>query len=173
METNNLIHSLCSSPDTNQEKMRALCGKVFLSSSHGCPASLFPSSLGTRFKSPEDAEKALHICQLLHHGRSTRLRTEPFHLRVEQKPDLCARHPQLFSTNTKSPASPTGSLKVRHAFPVAYLSCRLKRAKKAKKKKKKKWIRFSQELPGKMRLVFFQYQVLEGLFAGFPFFFIC
>ena len=146
-------------------------GSVFLSSSHGRPASLFPSSLGTRFKGPEDAEKALCICQLLHHGRSTRLRTEPFHLRVEQKPDLCDRRPQLFSTNTKSPASPTGSLKVRHAFPVAYLCCRLKRAKKAKKKKKR--IRFSQELLGKTKLVFFQCQVLEGVFAGFPFFFIC
>ena len=141
-------------------------GSVFLSSSHGRSASLFPSSLGTRFKGPEDAEKALRICQLLHHGRPTRLRTEPFHLRVEQKPDLCARRPQLFSTNTKSPAAQLAL----HAFPVAYLSCRLKRAKKAKKKKR---IRFSQEVLGKTKLVFFQCQVLEGVFAGFPFFFIC
>ena len=138
-------------------------GSVFLSSSHGRPASLFPSSLGTRFKRPEDVDTALHICQLLHHGRSMWLRTEPPHLCMEQKRDLCAPHPQLFSTNTKSPASPTGSLKVRHAFPVAHLSCRLKSAKKVKKKKKKKRIRFSEELLGKTKLVFFQRQVLGGV----------
>lgn len=76
--------------------------------------------------------RQLNICQLLLHRIAKRLKSKPSHLRAEQKPDSYHRHPQLFSTNTKNLANPTGSLKVRHPFPVAYLSCRLKSAKKQK-----------------------------------------
>ena len=74
----------------------------------------------------------------------------------------------------KEPSQPNRLFEGTPCFSCGLLELQTETCKKSKKKKKKKKrIRFSQELPGKMRLVFFQYQVLEGLFAGFPFFFIC
>lgn len=103
----------------NKRRSQYCVGWVFLSSSHPHPAHLsFPGHYQHISNASKMLIKQLDICQLLHRT-ATRLNTEPSHLCMEQKPDIYPRHPQLFSTNTKNPANPTGSLKVHHPFPVA------------------------------------------------------
>ncbi|KAL0613025.1 hypothetical protein AAY473_016493 [Plecturocebus cupreus] len=63
-------------------------------------------------KASEMLIKRLTICELLLHRRAIGLKNKPSYLSMEQKPDFDTRHPQLFSTNRKNTANPTGSLKV-------------------------------------------------------------
>lgn len=122
METNNLIHLICSHTTDKKNKRRGeyCVGRMFLSYSHCHPARVsFPGHYQHISNALKMSIKQLNICQLLLHRRTRRLKTESSHLCMEQKPDFYPQHPQLFSTNTKNLANSTGSLKVHHPFPVA------------------------------------------------------
>lgn len=165
METNNLIHLICShtTDKKKQEKRRVLCrtNVSFLLPLSSRPC-LFPRSLSTHFKRLEDVDKAAQHLPTPPPQKNETSQDWIFPPLHGTKAWLLPSAPTAVFHEYKEPGQLNRLFEGTPSF-----SCGLTELQIEKCKKSKKWISFSQELLSKMKPIFFQYQILWAHLLGF------